>query len=391
LATAIRQDRDASVTLVWAPGHERMILPEELAGMGDSLRTARDRWTRDDLENAERKLRWFGTVLVLILGYTFVRGFLLAAFLAAQSGTTVGFFERLKFATHAVLASTQSGLVLLIFTIFGFIPWYQARKRRAALGKWTEAGIAAAVPTIRFETWLERQTAPLTKVFLAMIALVALVQMFAKVSTEGISVVGSLLHNWDGSAAAGLVKERYLQHGEWWRLFTAPFLHGNIVHLLMNGAAMAYLGKRLEVFARWPHLPLVFLFSACIGGEASARFIEAPSVGASGGLMGWLGFLLVFETLHERWVPLRARRRLAAGVAITALIGVIGYRYIDNAAHAGGLIAGMVYAAIVFPSSSSSRRPQATSTDRIAGGAALAVLLAAVGCALWKLLGSGTA
>ncbi len=102
--------------------------------------------------------------------------------------------------------------------------------------------------------------------------------------------------------------------------------------------------------------------------------------------MGWLGFLLVIETLHERLVPRRARRRLAAGVAITALIGLIGYRYVDNAAHAGGLIAGMVYAAIVFPPSSSPRRPQPTSTDRIAGTGSLAVVIVAAGFAVWKII-----
>lgn len=384
LSTAIRGDQDGSVTLVWAKGHERMILPEELEGMGDSLRTARERWTRDDLEEGERKLRWLGSSLVLICGYSLLQGFLYIANLASKNGVSVDFYERARFAIRTMLSSTYSGLILLIFIIFGFIPWYQARKRRADLGKWTEAGIAASVPTIRFETWLERQKAPVTWTFLGMIGAVALFQMFSKVSTEGFGAVSSLFHTWNGTEAAGLVKDRYL-HGERWRLLTAPFLHGNIVHLLMNGAAMAYLGKRLEVFARWPHLPLVFLLSACVGGEASARFIAAPTVGASGGLMGWLGFLLVFETLHETLVPKRARRRLAAGVGITALIGVIGYRYIDNAAHIGGLIAGMVYAAIVFPSSSSARRPRSTVTDQIAGSLSMAILVAAAVLAVWMI------
>lgn len=267
-----------------------------------------------------------------------------------------------------MLGSTQAGLALLLFVIFAFIPWYQARKRGKQLGQWTEAGIAEAAPTIRFETWLERQKAPFTQIFLGLIALVGVVQLLPS----------------DGLAAAGLVKERYL-HGEWWRLLTAPFLHGNIVHFLMNAAGLLYLGKRLEVFARWPHLPLVFLFAAVIGGEASARFVAAPSVGASGGLMGWLGFLLVFETLHKSLVPRRARRRLAAGVALTAFIGLIGYRYIDNAAHAGGLAAGMLYALIVFPPSSSPHRPRSTVADRIAGSTALAVLVAAATLAAWRI------
>ncbi len=381
LAAAIRDDRDASVTLVWAPAHSRMMLPEELAGMGDALRTARARWSRDDLDDATHRLRRFGMMLLGLSAYVFYGGFVLAGKLAAQSGTTVELSQRLKFATRAVLDSTSCGLALLMFVIFAFIPWYQARKRRQELAGWTEGGMAELVPTLRFETWLDWQKAPLTKVFLGLIGLVAVAQILSGLKAAGWS---SLIHNWDGTATAGLVKEHYF-HGEWWRLFTAPFLHGNVVHFLMNAAALAYLGKRVEVFARWPHLPLVFLFAACVGGEASARFVAAPSVGASGGLMGWLGFLLVFETLHARLVPRQARRRLAAGVLLTALIGLVGYRYIDNLAHAGGLLAGMLYAAIVFPASSSPVRPRSTITDRVAGVAALAVLIAAALFAGWRV------
>ena len=385
LAGAIRDDRDGIVTLVWTPDHARMILPEEHGGMGDALRTARERWTRDDLDDATHKLRWFGAALAGLSLYSFFGGLMWAGQLAARSGTTIDLAQRMKFAARAVLGSTQTGLALLMFVVFAFIPWYQARKRRAALGKWTEAGIADAAPVIRFETWLERQKAPLTKVLLGMISLVALAQILSHVKSDGLATLLQVFQNWDSIPAAGLMKDRYAQ-GEWWRLFTAPFLHGNIVHFLMNAAGLAYLGKRLEVFARWPHLPLVFLFAACVGGEASARFVAAPSVGASGGLMGWLGFLLVFETLHQRLVPRRARRRLAAGVFLTALIGLIGYRFIDNAAHAGGLIAGMLYGWIVFPPSSSPNRPRSTVTDRVAGGLALAVLGASAAFAILRIL-----
>ncbi len=385
LTAAIRDDRDGSVILVWVPSHPRLMPPEELRGMGDALRTAREHWTRDDLEDAAYKLRWFGAAVVGFSGWAFYGGFVSAGHLAEKSGTPIDGFQQLQMATRAMLGSTQSGLALLMFVVLAFIPWYQARKRRAELGLWTEDGIAAAAPTIRFEIWLARQPAPLTKVLLGLLALVALAQIFCHVKTDGFGSLMALLHNWDGTAEAGLMKDRYA-HGEWWRLFTAPLLHGNIVHFLMNAAALAYLGKRVEVFARWPHVPLVFLFAASIGGEASARLITAPSVGASGGLMGWLGFLLVFETLHKRLIPRGARRRLVAGVALTALIGLFGYKYIDNAAHAGGLIAGILYAAIVFPASSSPIRPRSTISDVIAGAAALVILLAAAALAVSRIL-----
>lgn len=381
LAAAIRDDRVGSLTLVWAPGHARMILPEELDGVGDAMRTARARWTRDDLEDAKHKLRWFGMILLGCSGHAFYGGY----GLAENSGTAGDVFQHLKLAAVTMVRSTESGLALLMFVIFAFIPWYQARKRRNDLPHWTDAGIAESVPTIRFETWLERQQAPLTKVLLGLITLVALAQIFSGVKTAGWGSWAVLIHNWDGTSAAGLMKDHY-RAGEWWRLFTAPFLHGNIVHFLMNAAALVYLGKRVEVFAGWPHLPLVYLFAACFGGEASVRFIAAPSVGASGGLMGWLGFLLVFETLHKRLVPLGARRRLAAGVVLTAVIGLVGYRFIDNAAHAGGLLAGMLYAAIVFPASSSPSRPRSNITDRLAGSAAMLILTSAAVFAISRIM-----
>ncbi len=386
LAAAIREDRDSSVTLVWTPENPRMILPEELTGMGDALRTARARWARDDLDDAKHKIRWFGTVLLGLGAYTFYRGFIHAGQVTAGTGDTLGFAQRIKFATSYILDSGESGLALLLFLIFAFIPWYQAQKRLKKLHRWDDAGIAAAVPAMRFETWLERQPAPLTTVLLGLMVLVGLAQLFCHVKSSGWGSLMAVFHNWDGITQAGLMKDRYA-HGEWWRLFTAPLLHGNVVHFLMNASALAYLGKRLEVFARWPHLTMVFLFSACAGGVASARFVAAPTVGASGGLMGWLGFLLVFETLHKSLVPLSARRRLAAGVFLTALIGLVGYRYVDNAAHAGGLLAGMLYAVVVFPKSSSTQRPNSTATDRIVGGACLAVLAASAFLAASRIIG----
>ncbi|MGL4401941.1 MAG: hypothetical protein ACRCXD_18935, partial [Luteolibacter sp.] len=75
----------------------------------------------------------------------------------------------------------------------------------------------------------------------------------------------------------------------------------------------------------------------------------------------------------------------AAGVVLTAVIGLIGYRFIDNAAHAGGLLAGMIYAAIVFPASASPERPRSNLIDRVTGSAALGVLGATTLFAAWKI------
>jgi len=361
LIAAIRDDASGHVILAWVTGRDHMILPEEVPGAEHAIHAARKRRATDDWIDAKGKLRWYACLLGGLAAYMFYQGWVLAPRIAAP-------VERLQFAAHAVLASVSVGIGLLLLLIFAFIPWYQARKRLRELEHWSDGDLRALVPVLRFETWMDAQKSPVTYVLLGLMVLVGLAQLLPS----------------DALSAAGLVKESYLA-GERWRLLTAPFLHGNLIHFLMNASALLYLGKRLEVFARWPHVPMVFLFSACVGGEASAQFLAAPSVGASGGLMGWLGFLLVFETLHGRLVPRVATRRLLAGVLLTALIGLIGYRFIDNAAHAGGVIAGMLYALIVFPKSSSPNRPNSTLTDRVVGVFALAALVLSALIALQKI------
>lgn len=364
LISIVRDDLHGRVMLVWFPSREHMALPEELVGAEEAILTSRKRLAADDLLVSFDRLRWYSGLLGLVSIYMFYQGWAYAPQVAAPA-------ERLFFGVRAVLSSMSVGVCFLMFLILAFIPWYQARKRLRELDHWNGEDLQALIPVLRFETWMDLQKSPATRFLLALTALVGLAQLLPT----------------DGIAAAGLDKELYLRQGEWWRLFTAPFLHGNPIHFLMNASALLYLGKRLEVFARWPHLPLVFLLAACVGGEASARFLTTTSVGASGGLMGWLGFLLVFETLHQRLVPRTATRRLLAGVLLTGLIGLIGYRFIDNAAHAGGLAAGMLYAIIVFPKSASANRPNATLTDRIAGAAALVVLTLSAALAFVKITG----
>ena len=352
LASAIVKDAGARVDLVWTPDAPGLVLPEEIPALHPALRDARVRWANWEIAEGKRQMLMFGVVLGLMLAWHGLR-------------------------TGQILASGTMGLALLLFLILGFIPWYQGRKRLKKARLWAAGEMAADAPVLRFETWLLIQRAPVTRLLLILIALVGLVQLFVELRSPlpfGISVAMAGLTKHDGHAA------------DWWRLLTAPFLHGHWLHWFMNASALAYLGKRVETFARWPHLVLAFFIAAWIGGEASARFTQSPSIGASGGLMGLLGFLLVFETLHRALVPESSRRRLVGGVLLTAAIGFVFHRFIDNAAHAGGLVAGMGYAAMIFPSSSSPHRPRATMADVLLGGAALGLLVCSALLACMKML-----
>lgn len=372
LSQQVRDEPGGEVFLVWTPDTPHLCLPEEVTGLEESLEIAHSRKVCQDSAQTGWRIRWFAAVL----GSATAWQWMVAVFAAGRFGHQ-SLSARAWFGLQTVLGSTTLGLALLGFVIFGFIPWYQASKQRSLLRPRKPDETTRLIPALRFETWLHLQSAPLTRVLLGLFTVVFLTQFWRD---------GSLLNAHASTAAAGLVKTAYFS-GEWWRLLTAPLLHGGVVHFLMNMAALLYLGKRLEVLARWPHLTLVFLFAACAGGETSARFVQATSVGASGGLMGWLGFLIVFETLHGNLVPRSARRRLVAGVILTGLIGLLGYRFIDNAAHVGGLLAGVVYALIVFPQSSSVDRPGTNLADRLAGTAALLVLLAAATTAVLHISG----
>ncbi|MFY7818471.1 MAG: rhomboid family intramembrane serine protease [Akkermansiaceae bacterium] len=330
LQDVIRQDDQESVGLVWTPDHDHMEVPEAVPELRDALQQSRLRASHRQLERQKRQLR-MGVLLFL-------------GFMAYASWEIVQF--RQVFAPWGLLLdllNTSAPIGLLFLCMFWLMPWYEARKRFREVRGWTAETMKDAADLARFEVWLSWQKILATKVLMGIMALAGVIQVIS-----------------GQPFAAALIRGG----GERWRLFTAPLLHGNLLHFLMNAMGLMYLGRRIEALARWPQVPIVFLFSAWLGGECSMMMGQGGSLGASGGLMGMLGFLLVFETRHARLVPRTARRRLIAALLGTALIGVIGVRYIDNAAHIGGLVAGMVYAFIVFPRSSSVFRPQASTVDR---------------------------
>jgi uncharacterized protein (TIGR04222 family) len=148
--------------------------------------------------------------------------------------------------------------------------------------------------------------------------------------------------------AAGLVKSA-VRSGEWWRLLTAPTLHGNVWHFAGNYAALRLLGAIVESYGRRVHLPVVLVLSALAGSVASQLLLPATSVGISGGIMGCVGYLLVLGWRYRTSVAPGFFQAMVRAAAITALIGLVGYGVIDNAAHGGGLVAGLAGGLVLVP------------------------------------------
>ena len=152
------------------------------------------------------------------------------------------------------------------------------------------------------------------------------------------------------SIEAGALRRDAVAAGEWWRLLTAPMLHGGILHFWMNYAALESLGRIMETRGPRAWVPLVFLLSALAGGAASLALPpDVASVGASGGLLGMFGFLAVMAYRRKGHLPEGFLKGLLINIALIGVVGIVAYRFIDNAAHAGGLIAGALTGLAVIP------------------------------------------
>ena len=144
----------------------------------------------------------------------------------------------------------------------------------------------------------------------------------------------------------GALSARHVAEGQWWRLLTGFFLHGSALHLGFNMLALFQAGLIVERLYAHAVFASIYLLSGFAGGCASIFWRQdVVSLGASGAVFGVYGALLAYLVLQRGSVPRAALRRLSIGavffIAYSLAYGV-GQNNIDNAAHVGGLIAGIL-------------------------------------------------
>ena len=145
-----------------------------------------------------------------------------------------------------------------------------------------------------------------------------------------------------------------VQQGQWFRLVSANFLHGNATHLLLNGLALFVLGSLLERFLGRERLLLLFCLSALGGATASALTTTAAlSVGSSTALFGMLGGLAYLNLRFHPYLPIgvfQPRRWWFVIIGINVALPVF-MPQIDVAAHLGGFAAGLLTMYCLYPRS----------------------------------------
>jgi len=135
--------------------------------------------------------------------------------------------------------------------------------------------------------------------------------------------------------------------GDWFRLFTAPFLHAGPVHLLFNAIAFALAGPALERYLGWAWTLCVFALGALAGSALSLVTTAQTmvSVGASGGIMAMLATLLVISIRLPTGRQKQSLQMRMAQMAVPAVIplgGHAGVGLVDYGAHIGGAMFGVV-------------------------------------------------
>jgi membrane associated rhomboid family serine protease len=157
-----------------------------------------------------------------------------------------------------------------------------------------------------------------------------------------------LVFGFGGGDAFGDLTLNDLARGQAWRLVTCNFIHYSLIHLGLNLLALYQLGSVVESW--YGGYQTIFLFGLTGAGgnllSAIARFWmrtnrEVHSAGGSVAIMGIVGLCAVVGlrsgNAEGRWLG----RLMLVFIGLTAALGAVFMKYIDNWGHGGGLLVGV--------------------------------------------------
>jgi membrane associated rhomboid family serine protease len=179
----------------------------------------------------------------------------------------------------------------------------------------------------------------------------------------------------------GLLYGPAVANGDWWRLISAAFLHGNLVHIGLNMLALYWLGSPVETYLGHLRYLAVYVVSG-LAGSAGALLVTPtePTVGASGAIFGIMGALLVIEYLQTRQLAGQALMLIALNLLFTFSIPGISI-----GGHLGGLAGGILSTLALARFGRGHLEYGRVGVAGIAGVAAVGV--ASIAVAYWKVRG----
>jgi rhomboid protease GluP len=173
-----------------------------------------------------------------------------------------------------------------------------------------------------------RATAPGVMTIIAMIVFVFVLQIFV-----GQEVVETLA-----------LSPSLIDAGEWWRVLTPILVHQGALHLFFNMYILFIYGPQVEQAFGTVRFVLMFLITGFMGSAFSYAFPpDNASVGASGAIFGVVGILVVY-LYRRRRTSFMSQYLRGMGFFIIAnfIFGLLPGMNVDNFAHLGGLVGGIL-------------------------------------------------
>jgi TPR repeat protein/membrane associated rhomboid family serine protease len=155
-------------------------------------------------------------------------------------------------------------------------------------------------------------------------------------------------------AMGGISKDLVLEQHQWWRLVAGPLLHGDLVHIVLNGLVLVFAGFLVEALVGKLRWIVIYGVGAIAGGLFSAFFnpSDIVSVGASGAGMALLAAVFVLAFALDAPAERSALQVTAARFLVPSLLPIATTRsggHVDFAAHFGGAIGGTLVALALLP------------------------------------------
>lgn len=158
----------------------------------------------------------------------------------------------------------------------------------------------------------------------------------------GINILIFLLVTFNNNIVYDLVIYKGMNN-EFYRLITCAFTHYDIFHLLFNMYALYVVGPQIESFFGKTKYLIIYLGSTLTASLLSLTFMadNGASLGASGAIFGLFGSLLYFGYHYRLYLGNVLRSQVIPLIIFNLILGFLNSG-IDNAAHIGGLIGGIL-------------------------------------------------
>ena len=155
------------------------------------------------------------------------------------------------------------------------------------------------------------------------------------------AIIFFLVH-WNPQLLNNLVLLKNI-NSEYYRIITAAFTHYDIFHLLFNMYALYVIGSQIESFFGKKKYIIIYLFSIITSSLMSITFMpnNGASLGASGAIFGLFGSLIYFGYHYRLYLGTVLRSQVIPLIIFNLLLGFM-ITGVDNAAHIGGLIGGIL-------------------------------------------------